>query len=44
MSTQQTFQQQIDVLRDQVRQLEEDLSGDIVEQTASRLKGLRSCT
>ena len=40
MSTQQTFQHQIDDLRDQVRQLEDDLSDDIVEQTANRLKGL----
>ncbi len=40
MSTQQTFQQQINDLRDQVLHLEDDLSDDIVEQTAKRLKGL----
>ncbi|TKB27026.1 hypothetical protein FCL47_07550 [Desulfopila sp. IMCC35006] len=37
---QQTFQQQIDGLRDQVRQLDDDCSNDIVEETATRLKGL----
>ena len=40
MSTQQTFQQQIDDLQNQVRQLDADLAGDIVEKTAIRLKGL----
>lgn len=40
MSSQQSFQQQIDALRDQVRQLDDHPSGDIVEQTAARLKKL----
>lgn len=40
MKAQQTFQQHIDDLRDQVRQMDDDFGDDIVEQTASRLIGL----
>ncbi len=40
MKSQLTFQQQIDDLQNQVRQMGDDLAGNIVEQTAIRLKGL----
>ncbi len=40
MSAEPTFEQQIDVLRDQVRRLNDNVTDETVEQTAIRLKGL----
>ena len=40
MSANKTFQQQIDELKEEVRQLDDDFDEDVVETTAVRLKGL----
>ena len=40
MGTQKTFKQQIDVLQEEVRQLDDSFKDEIVEETAVRLQGL----
>jgi hypothetical protein len=40
MGTEKTFSQQIDVLQKEVRQLDDDFDDAVVEETASRLRGL----
>ena len=40
MSAKQSFEQQVDALRGQVLQLDDDFTDDLVEQTARRLLGL----
>lgn len=40
MGAKLTFEQQIDELRNQVRELDDTIADEIIEQTAIRLKGL----
>ncbi len=40
MGTEKTFEQQIDTLQKEVRQLDDDFDDTIVEETAARLRGL----
>jgi hypothetical protein len=40
MGTEKTFEQQIDTLQKEVRQLDDDFDDTVVEETAARLRGL----